>query len=457
MGLTGIVNRLPLRARVMAWFSLISLVVAGALAVATWHLSTGYMLGQRERSAIAQASGNARLVEALLRRNPDGLSELMTGLGAEVESAVLLVDGGDWISGGNLVDPRELPTAFLDTVRNGQGAHQRTVLDGIPVLAVGLPLPEMSATYVEVSPMRELDRTFRFLSWLLVAGAVVSALAGAVLGRWAATHALRPLRKVTAAAAEAARGDLGVRLPATGDPDLIPLAEAFNDTAERLQQRVARDTRFAGDVSHELRSPLTTMLNAMAVLHRRREELPPGSRQAVELLDFDLRRFRRMVDDLLEISRYDQDRSTFELVDLAELVLAVTAHRGPLVSGVVDVGAHPWIVGDRRRLERVVVNLLDNARNHGKGLVRLGILRAAGQARIEVDDAGPGVAQADREHVFERFSRGSPADRDTTDSGVGLGLALVAQHVRGHDGRAWVEERPGGGARFVVELPEVAE
>jgi signal transduction histidine kinase len=441
----------------MAWFSLVSLVVAGTLALATWYLSTGYMIGQRERSAIAQATGNSRLVEAQLREGDDGLAELMTGLGAEVESAVLLVDGGESHSGGNRVDPHRLPAEFLDTVRRGQAAHQRTVLDGVPVLAVGMPLPELSATYVEVSPLRELDRTFRFLSWILVAGTLASALAGALLGRWAATHALRPLRKVTAAAADAVRGDLAVRLPATGDPDLVRLAEAFNDTAERLQQRVARDTRFAGDVSHELRSPLTTMLNAMAVLHRRRAELPPGPRQAVELLDTDLRRFRRMVDDLLEISRHDKDRSTYELVDLAGLVRVIVAHHGPLAPDVVDVAAHPWIVGDRRRLERVVVNLLDNASRHGRGLVRLSILRRDGQARIEVDDAGPGVPEMAREHVFERFARGSPADRDTTDSGAGLGLALVTQHVRDHDGHAWVEDRPGGGARFVVELPEVAQ
>jgi signal transduction histidine kinase len=415
------------------------------------------MIGLRERSAIGQATGNARLVEAQLRRDASGLNDLMTGLGAEVESAVLLVDGDVRVSGGNRVDPRRLPADFLDTVRRGQATHQRTMLDGVPVLAVGLPLPEMSAAYVEVSPMRELDRTFRFLGWILIGGTLASTLAGALLGRWAATNALRPLRKVTAAAAEAARGDLGVRLPVTGDPDLVPLAEAFNDTAERLQQRVTRDSRFAGDVSHELRSPLTTMLNAMAVLHRRRDELPDGPRQAVELLDTDLRRFRRMVDDLLEISRHDQDRSTYELVDLAQLVLAVTKHHGPLAPGVLDLDTHPWIVGDRRRLERVVVNLLDNAQRHGKGLVRLGITRQDGQARVEVDDAGPGVPEEAREHVFERFARGSPAARDATDSGAGLGLALVAQHVRDHDGRAWVEDRPGGGARFVVELPEVAE
>lgn len=452
-----LVSRLPLRARVMTWFSLVSVLVAGTLALATWYLSTGYMIDQRERSAVAQATGNARLVEAQLRRNASGLQELMTGLGAEVESAVLLVDGSESSSSGNRVDPRRLPAKFLDTVQRGQAAHQRTVLDGVPVLAVGLPLPELSATYVEVSPLREIDRTFRFLSWILIAGTLASALAGALLGRWATTHALRPLRKLTGAAAEAAGGDLSVRLPLTGDRDLVPLAEAFNDTAERLQQRVARDIRFAGDVSHELRSPLMTMLNAMAVLHRRRDELPPGPRQAIELLDTDLRRFRRMVDDLLEISRNDKDRSTYELVDLAELVLAVTAYHGPLPPDALDVAERPWVVADRRRLERVVVNLLDNATHHGKGLVRLGILRHDGQARIEVDDAGPGVPDADREHIFERFARGSPADRGTNDRGVGLGLALVTQHVRDHDGRAWVEQRPGGGARFVVELPEVAE
>ncbi|HEX2129983.1 MAG TPA: ATP-binding protein [Actinophytocola sp.] len=453
-------SRLPLRTRVMAWFSLVTLVVAGTLAIATWLLSTGYMLDQRQHSAIRQAGGNARLLADALRRESAGLEELLTGLGAEVESGVLLVDDGEWISGGNLVDPTRLPTGFLDLVQRGTPAHQRTVLGGVPVLAVGLPLPDLDATYVEVSPMRELDRTFRFLSWLLVAGTIASGLAGALLGRWATTHALRPLRRLTDTAARTARGDLDVRLPPTGDPDLVPLAEAFNDTADRLQQRVARDTRFAGDVSHELRSPLTTMLNAMSVLQRRSADLPAGSRHAVDLLDTDLRRFRRMVDDLLEISRgdHDTDRSTFELVNLTSLVTAIAGQHGQVPPDALTIADHAWVFADRRRLERAVANLLDNAGRHGGGLVRLGVLRRDGHARIEVDDAGPGVPAGAREHVFERFARGSPARCGTSDSGgVGLGLALVAQHVRRHDGRVWVEDRPGGGARFVVELPEVTE
>jgi signal transduction histidine kinase len=439
----------------MTWFALVSLLVAGTLALATWYLATGYMLDQRERSAINQASANARLVATNLKRGTGGLDELLTGLGAEFESAVLLVDDGGQVSGSNKVNPTRLPQSFLTTVRQGHPAHQRTKLDGAPVLAVGLPLPDLSATYVEVSPMRELDRTFRFLSWTLVASTVLAGAAGAALGRWAATHALHPLHRLTAAAADAARGDLAVRLPTTRDPDLIKLTEAFNETAERLEQRVARDTRFAGDVSHELRSPLTTMLNAMAVLSRRRADLPDGARQAVDLLDTDLRRFSRMVDDLLEISRGDPDRSTHELVDLAELVHATAAHHGT-ASEVLDVTNRPRVLADRRRMERVVANLVENADNHGRGLVRIGVGTRDGMARVEVDDAGPGVPPEEREHIFERFSRGSPGDRDATDRGVGLGLALVTQHVRGHGGRAWVENRPSGGARFVVELPEVA-
>lgn len=451
-------NRLPLRTRVMVWFGLISLVLTSILALLTWTLSTQYMIGQRERSAVRQAAANARMVQEALQRDPKGLDDLLMGLGAEFESAVLLVDGGEWISSGNLNDPGRLPSEVLTMAQQGRTVHQRTEINDVPVLAVGRPLPAAGATYFEVSPLRELDRTFSYLSWILLAGTGVGALAGALAGRWAAGHSLRPLATLTAASRAAAEGDLSVRLPATRDPDLKALADGFNETAERLQQRVARDAQFAGDVSHELRSPLTTMINAMSVLYRRRGDMPSEARQAVELLDTDLRRFRRMVDDLLEISRNDQDQNplTIESIDLAELVRqAASGHlANRSLNGTLDAQACPRVLADRRFLERIVVNLIDNAERHGSGLVRLGVLARDGNARIEVDDAGPGVPPADRKHIFERFARGSPAGRDTSDTGVGLGLALVAQHVRQHDGNAWVEERPGGGARFVVEIPQ---
>ena len=117
---------------------------------------------------------------------------------------------------------------------------------------------------------------------------------------------------------------------------------------------------------------------------------------------------------------------------------------------------HPGLMvrGDRRRLDRIVANLLDNADKYGGGAVRLAVCSRDGHARIEVDDTGPGVPEELRERVFERFSRGARAGRRGQGAGSGLGLALVAQHVRRMGGRVWVEDRPGGGARFVVEIPQ---
>jgi signal transduction histidine kinase len=242
-------------------------------------------------------------------------------------------------------------------------------------------------------------------------------------------------------------------LPEQGDADLATLAASFNRTTAALEQRVARDARFAGDVSHELRSPLTTMINAAAVLNKRQGELSPIGRQALALLTVDIQRFQRMVVDLLEISRgHSGDQQDLEPCDFADLVRHTLEARHESVPLEVD-RRPPLVLADRRRLERAVANLLDNAAQHAGGVIRVAVSRRGGSARLEVDDAGPGISVELRERVFERFTRGDRSGDRGDDGGSGLGLALVAQHVRGHAGTVWVEDRPGGGSRFVVELP----
>jgi two-component system sensor histidine kinase MtrB len=450
-------GQIPLRLRVMSAFGVISVVVSGIVAILTWQLCSSYMLTQRQNSAVRQATVNARLVEQALSQDPTGLPDLLTGLGSEVESAVLLVDRGQWTSSGNLVDPRALPADLVAMVTSGHAARQRLTLIGVPVLAVGLPLPAVSASYVEVFPLRELDHTFHFLSWMLLAGVLSSGLVGALLGRWAAVRALRPLTELTAAAAAAAAGDLSVRLPESGDRELRALARAFNRTAERLQGRVARDIRFAGDVSHELRSPLTTLINAAAVLNHRRAQLSDSAKQALDLLTEETSRFRRLVDDLLEISLSDEGapHPELEAVDLVELVAQAAKHSRIDRNVVLTAGLpHPMVWADRRRLDRAISNLVDNAERHGGGLTRLSVSGTGQLARIEIEDSGPGVPLSERERVFERFARGFPGSRESA-TGVGLGLALVTQHVEIHDGRVWVEEGTQGGARFIIEIPEI--
>jgi two-component system sensor histidine kinase MtrB len=311
---------------------------------------------------------------------------------------------------------------------------------------------------VELFQLVQLDRTFRFLSGLLIAGTVLSGLIGVGLGSWASRRALRPLTELTAAASRIAGGDLKARLPDQADPDLGPLANTFNSTADALEQRVLRDARFAGDVSHELRSPLTTMVNAAAVLRRRQAELPGTAGKALSLLTSEVDRFARMVVDLMEISRADQDadREDFEPLDVGALVRGAASLRLGADVEIVAEPPSPLVLGDRRRLDRVIGNLIENAEHHAGGAVRLAVLHHRGNVRLEVDDAGPGVPSDMRTQVFERFTRGTRAGSRGADTGSGLGLALVAEHVRRHHGRVWVEDRPGGGARFIVELPEAA-
>lgn len=458
----GPLRRLPLRMRVMVAFGLVSIVVTGLLSILAFRLAGSYMVHQRERSAVAQTMLNARLVEHAVAGDDGDLHALLTGLSSDVESATLVIIGDQVISGSNVVDAKELPHSFLAAVEGGSAVRQRLILGGVPVLAVGVPMPAgegstQASTFIQVSPIRELDRTLRYISTMLAIGVLLSGVAGALLGWWASARALRPLARLTAAAAAAAGGDLSTRLP-EDDPDLAPLAVAFNETAERLQTRVRRDARFAGDVSHELRSPLMTMANAVAILERRRDDLSPGSARALDLLRTDVARFQQMVEDLLEISRSCEEtpEEDFEDIDLGELV-ARTAAGLQLQAPLIRPDGELLVSADRRRLERAVVNLIENARRHGGGVVLLTVRADEGRARVEVDDAGPGVAPADREAIFERFARAAPQGEPTDRSGSGLGLALVAEHVRRHEGRAWVEERPGGGARFIIELPRLIE
>jgi signal transduction histidine kinase len=163
-----------------------------------------------------------------------------------------------------------------------------------------------------------------------------------------------------------------------------------------------------------------------------------------------------MVLDLLELSRLEAgvDESHKEPVVLSDIVRKIVARYG---YGDVPFDASRRsevpVILDRRRVERIVVNLLDNAKNHAGGPSRVALEDGnRGTLRLVVEDSGPGVPPGERDRVFERFYRGTEARRRV---GTGLGLALVSEHATAMGGRAWVEDRRGGGARFVVSFPGV--
>ncbi len=227
---------------------------------------------------------------------------------------------------------------------------------------------------------------------------------------------------------------------------------------DALQQRMERDARFASDVSHELRSPLTTLSASAEVLEARAADLPAQIREPLELLGSEVQRFERLVSELLELARAEAGVDGLELepVNLGELVL----HTVGLTDGgdfVVEIDpglAAAPVLTDKRRVNRILANLVENARNHGCGVRSVSLARNGDYARLVVDDLGEGVGTAERDRIFERFFRGAAAGRRDASTGTGLGLALVAEHVRQLHGTVRVEEAsPPPGARFVVEFP----
>jgi two-component system sensor histidine kinase MtrB len=212
-------------------------------------------------------------------------------------------------------------------------------------------------------------------------------------------------------------------------------------------------------VSHELRSPLMTLAASIEVMDNQREEMPERARAALDLMVADIDRFRTLVEDLLEISRFDAGvvRLELEEVHLAELVMQAVSHAtDDDVPVELDAGlAGVVVMADKRRIVRVIANLLDNARRYGGGASSVSLRRVGDEVQIAVEDHGEGVPASDRELIFERFNRGSASGRRGASDGVGLGLALVAEHVNLHGGQVWVEGRADGepGARFVVQLP----
>jgi signal transduction histidine kinase len=266
------------------------------------------------------------------------------------------------------------------------------------------------------------------------------------------------------AAKAIAGGRLDTRLQATDDPDLALITSSFNDMARALQNRVERDARFASDVSHELRSPLMTLSASVEVMQARRDEMPERARAALDLLVADVSRFQGLVEDLLEISRFDAgairlEKEEFSVAEFVRQAIAVSV--APTTSLFVEPSAQDLIIsGDRRRLARVLANLIDNGTSYGGGNLEISVLVQdvspfQTQVHIVVEDHGPGVIPEERQLIFERFARGAAAGRRSGSEGAGLGLSLVEEHVKLHGGRIWVEDRHDGapGARFVIELP----
>lgn len=445
--------RTGVRVRMAIAFGLLAGGLSLILAVAAWTIVSQNLKNEHQSEAVLHAALNRAAVQASLLTDKTGMAALPDRVGGR---AALVFDGGDWRSNVSKFGPSQLPAGMATKVVGGTQAVGQVAVAGDQYTVVGLPMEATGAAYFEWTPLSDLTRTLEIVAAGLAAAALVTSVLGVLLGRSVTRMALRPLTELSRVAARVAGGDLGARLPTSVDPDLQELAISFNTTIDQLQRRVATDARFALDVSHELRTPLTTMLNSVQVISNRRDELPVAVREPLDLLTADVERFRVLVVDLLEFSRDDAgDRLQTESVFIADLVrLAADAAAGGEVTRV-DADVEGLVMGvEKRRLERVIVNLVNNAMTHGGGCVRVRVCRDHDWVRILVDDSGPGIPVSERQRIFDRFARGEPhGSAQGHSTGSGLGLAIVERHVALHGGRVSVEENPEGGARFVVALP----
>lgn len=447
-----------LRVRAAVGFGITGLIVAVAGASLTYALARSYLVAQREDTAIRQAYVNARLARNILRVEAPDVRAFLASLGGGTASDSVLGYRGESFATSLTIGPEEIPRDLQRVVGQGHAGHQRyRDAAGNLHLAVGVRLAAVEADYYELYSLTELEETIELLARSLASGVAGAAFVAAMVGWAAANRLVRPLRPVADAAERIAGGALDTRLGEPADPDLRRLTEAFNQMAAALESRIERETRFAADVSHELRSPLAAVSAAVEIIQRRRDQLPPQVTEAFAVLSAKVSLFQRMVLDLLEISRLDGGTAVVsdDIIDLAHLLdRLVDQHAPPGTQIDVAADAPTHIRGDRRRLAQAVANILENANRYAGGAAGVRVtVPAQGWVRLEIEDRGPGVGEEERDAIFGRFARGTAGVEAGSDSGTGLGLALTAEHVGLHGGRVWVEDAPEGGARFLVEIP----
>ncbi|MGN9847439.1 ATP-binding protein [Nonomuraea sp. H19] len=483
---------LGLRARLLFAFALLCVVTAAAVAGGIYVQARNDIL-QRAQDAAVQAMRSR--MEALfpLRSATPGQAELDEIAGSmtdgnrpalavyhEAHSLAGSPPGpppgpptGRWRPGGNtpILDSGVIPKGLRRMVADGDIAWQRVVWQGDPILIIGAPLlivegDRTRVSGIEVYTARSLMPEQLSIdelaarAWLIGGAALAFAV---VLALLATRGVLRPVRELGRAARLLGEGELRTRIAVRGSDELADVARTFNNTAAELERHVeqlremeADARRFVADVSHELRTPLAALAAVADVLDEEAARLPEPAGRAARLVSQETLNLTGLVNDLIEISRFDSGVAALALneVDVAELVRATLRTRG--WSEQVHTELPPAVTArlDPRRVDVILANLVGNALRHGEPPVSVRLSTDPHWIALEVRDHGPGLDEAVLPHVFDRFYKASAAR--ARSEGSGLGLAIARENARLHRGDLTVTNAPDGGAIFTLRLPRRA-
>jgi two-component system, OmpR family, sensor histidine kinase MtrB len=352
-----------------------------------------------------------------------------------------------------------LPADVVARVGRGELAFAWMDVAGSPRLVVGGLAPGGGPAFYFVRDVTAIQAAIDQLRLALLIGSLLLIALALLTARILARGILAPVEEAGEAAERIERGDLRARVPVTSHDEFGTWADRFNRMADTLSETIRRleraqhqNRRFVADVSHELRTPLTALVAEASIVGEHLEGLPKESRRAAELLVADVGRLRTLVEELMELSRFDADAEqvALEPVDLGRLVETVRSSRSPASRFVAP--ATPIVVdADPRRLERILGNFLDNAKEHAADAdVEIAIEPREEDIVISVSDRGPGVPPDRLEMIFDRFTKVDPS---RSGGSSGLGLAIAAEHAALMGGYLQAMNQEDGGLRLELVLP----
>ena len=458
-----------LRTRLLVAFALLGVSTAVLVAGVDYVQARRVILQNTQDTAVLTMTERIETLPPILGGLPPSQAELddIAGRLSDRDDTAVAVYRDRRSRGGP--DPDTLPPELRQAVREGHVVWQRVSTDGHPVLVIGTqmrlvrPGGTTLPSELEVYSVRSLEPEQRSIgrlaarAWLTGAVALVFAVLLALL---AGRGVLRPVRELRRATNRLGEGDLTARARVRGTDELADVARTFNNTAETLERHVgdlrrmeSEARRFVADVSHELRTPLAAMTAVTDVLDDEAQRLPGDAGKAARLVSEETHKLTRLVDDLIEVSRFDAGTATLVLddVDVAEAIRATLRARGWSDRVRTDLPLGVVARLDPRRLDVIVANLVGNALRHGAPPVSVRAHVRPDQLDIEVRDSGPGLAPDVLPHVFDRFYKADTAR--ARSEGSGLGLAIARENARLHGGGLTAANHRAAGAVFTVHLP----
>ncbi|HZA10975.1 HAMP domain-containing sensor histidine kinase [Mycobacterium sp.] len=428
---------------------LVVLTVAGALL-------TGVLYGSLVSGLDAAAAGRVRDIASGLQSDPPAELDAALVTTDERIAAVQVIDSSGALIRGSATAPHAplVPAETVGaTLRSGLPGHGASPAD-LRVAAQNVDTPTGRYTLMVGASSAGIESATAAVGVGLMAAAPIVVVGAAVATYLLVRRSLRSVEAIRARVADISASDLTQRVPVPNHRDEISaLAMTMNEMLARIESGQLAQRRFVGDASHELRSPLATIISALEVGVAHPELLDEELANTALLPE--AHRMRALVEDLLLLARADEHALTLRHadIDLDDLVATEIARLRRDTGQRIECDLTPTrVAGDAGALSRVLRNVLDNAARHAASLIEVTLQPDAGQAQLRIADDGPGIPTGDRLRVFERFVR-LDTGRARSGGGTGLGLAIVAEIIAAHRGNVRITDRVGGGTAVIVQLP----